>query len=473
MTNRLIFRQAILWFLFTLIFGNTVFAFHSKGKNVGGKYVNYADTTFIKDLKHRTFLFFWELADSVSGFVPDRYPTPSFSSIAATGFGLSAYLTGVNNNYITRQQAAERVLKTLRFLHRLPQGPDKTGVAGYRGLFYHFLDMRTGLRHKNVELSTIDTGLLMAGILSCLQYFDQDLPEEVEIRQLAIKLFEQVDWEWALNKTDSLSMGWHPESGFIDSYWHGYNEAMVLLVMAMGSPTHPIPANCWQAWTSQYVWAPWQGYDQVNFGPLFGHQYSHIFIDFRGIRDAYMREKGLDYFENSRRATLAQREFCRVNPGRFNDYSAEIWGLTACDGPGYFKTKRHGVDFVFEGYAARGNAADYLVDDGTIAPTAAGGSIPFAPEVCLPALEAMYRKYGDSLYRQYGFLDAFNPSFPGVNGRPDGWYDVDYLGIDQGPILLMLENYQTAFIWDLMKQNRYIRSGLKKADFRGGWLDRE
>jgi hypothetical protein len=433
---------------------------------------NYTtDKAFIKDLKYRTFSFFWELADTVSGFTPDRYPTPSFSSIAATGFGLSSYLAGVEEGYITRKEASDRVLKTLRFLYRLPQGKDKTGVAGYKGLFYHFLDMRTGLRYKNVELSTIDTGLLMAGVLSCLHFFDKPDLEEAEIRELAVKLFERVDWEWALNNTDILSMGWHPESGFIPSYWHGYNEAMVLILMAMGSPTHPIPASCWTAWASKYHWAPWQGYEMVNFGPLFGHQYSHIYIDFRGIADEFNRSRGISYFENSRRATLSQQEYCRKNPKNFTDYSAEIWGLTACDGPGYRKVVRNGAEFVFEGYAARGCAADYLIDDGTLAPTAAGGSIPFAPEICLPALENMYKKYDKLLYQEYGFLDAFNPSFTDENGKITGWFDVDYLGIDQGPILLMLTNYQSELIWNLMKKDPYIAAGLKKAGFTGGWID--
>ena len=424
----------------------------------------------IKDLEYRTFRYFWDLADSVSGLIPDRYPTKSFSSIAATGFGLSAYLVGVDQQFISRKEAAARVLKTLRFLYKLPQSADKTGVAGYNGLFYHFLDMRTGLRFKNVELSTIDTGLLMAGILSCLQFFTGDTDEEREIRELADKLYRRVNWSWALNGKDILSMGWHPESGFIDSYWYGYNEAMVLIIMAMGSPTYPIPASCWKSWTSKYNWASWQGYEHLNFGPLFGHQYSHIFIDFRKIKDDYMRAKGIDYFENSRRATLAQREYCRSNPRQFANYSENLWGLTACDGPGYRKALWKGKEIVFEGYSARGTAINYFVDDGTIAPTAAGGSIAFAPEICIPALEAMYNKYGAMLYQEYGFKDAFNPSFTFGKSNEKGWFDVDYLGIDQGPIILMIANNRSGLVWNLMKKNPFIVNGLKKAGFKGGWL---
>ncbi len=427
----------------------------------------------LQELEYRTFSYFWDLADTTTGLIPDRYPTPSFSSIAATGFGLSAYLVGVDEKYITRKDAAARVLKTLRFLYHLPQGPDKTGVGGYKGLFYHFLDMHTGLRFKDVELSTIDTGLLMAGILSCLQYFNGDAEEEAEIRDLAEKLFRRVDWKWALNGKDILSMGWHPESGFINSYWYGYNEAMVLIIMAMGSPTHPIPATCWKAWTSKYNWTSWFGFSYVNFGPLFGHQYSHIYIDFKGIRDDYMQAKGIDYFENSRRATYSQQAYCRANPGQFTGYGRYIWGLTACDGPGYAKMTRKGKEVVFEGYSARGTAAGYHDDDGTIAPTAAGGSLPFAPEICIPALEAMYNNYGNALYQEYGFKDAFNISFIQGKGNEKGWFDVDYLGIDQGPIVLMIANNKSALIWDLMKHNNFIIQGLKKAGFSGGWLGRK
>jgi hypothetical protein len=266
-------------------------------------------------------------------------------------------------------------------------------------------------------------------------------------------------------------MGWHPESGFINSYWHGYNEAMILLIMAIGAPENAIPASCWDAWTSTYQWDTFHGYEHVNFGPLFGHQYSHIFIDFRGIADRYMREKGIDYFENSRRATLSQRTYCIENPGKFTGYDSLVWGLTACDGPGYARKPFNGKEITFEGYAARGAATGYRVDDGTIAPTAAGGSIPFAPEVCIPALEAMVMRYGEHIYGDFGFFDAFNPSFPGGKNSTTGWVDVDYLGIDQGPIILMIANHRNGLIWNLFKKNPHITGGLKKAGFSGGWLE--
>jgi hypothetical protein len=425
----------------------------------------------LNDLKHRTFNYFWKEADSISGLVEDRAPTKAFCSVASTGFGLSAYIIGVENGYIKRDEAAARVLKLLRFLWQLPQDPAMAGIGGYRGFFYHFLDMRTGYRYKNVELSSIDTGLLMAGILSVMEYFDGDDAVEKEIRSLADALFQRVEWDFFLNDTPALSMGWFPDRGFLEAEWVGYNEAMVLLVMAMGSPTHPIPEICWDKWTATYDWGEYYGYEHLNFGPLFGHQYSHMYIDFRGIQDYYMAGKGLDYFENSRRATYANRAYCMANPMGFKDYSDTIWGLTACDGPGYLEKEINGKKIIFEGYSARGAALVHSRDDGTIAPTAAGGSIPFAPEICLPALKAMYNKYGSKLYGEYGFLDSFNPTFTYGKGNEEGWYDPDYIGIDQGAIICMIENYQTGLIWNLMKKNKYIVAGLKKAGFKGGWLE--
>ncbi len=430
-----------------------------------------------EELQRRTFLFFWELADS-NAQIPDRWPTLAFSSVAATGFGLSGYLVGIEHGWITRRQAAERVLKTLTVLKELPQGDAPEGMSGYRGFFYHFLDHRQARRFRDVELSSIDSGLLLAGILSCQTYFDRNDPLEKAIRETADFLYRRVEWDWMLNANHRISMGWKPEQGFLQAEWFGYTEAMLLYVLALGSPTHAIPSDSWDAWCQNYYWDTYEGQPHVNFGPLFGHQYSHIWIDFRGIQDAYMREKGLDYFENSRRATLANRAYCLRNPNAYKGYSEDIWGLTACDGPLDWLAKndpdrRCAENWTrFQGYSARGAASDYLEDDGTIAPTAAGGSAPFAPEYCLPALEAMWTSYYDSLVGPYGFKDAFNPSFTACGKLPKGWFDDDYLGIDQGPILLMLENQRNALIWDIMKKNPYIRTGLLRAGFSGGWLDK-
>lgn len=410
-------------------------------------------------LQRDAFNYFWEEANDSNGLIPDRSPTETYSSIAATGFGLTCYLIGIENGYITRDQAVERVLKTLKFFWQSPQSVGPSGINGYKGFFYHFLDMDTGNRFEEVELSTIDTGLLMAGVLSCQTYFDHENEAEAEIRAYADSLYRRVEWDWAMHDDGLMSMGWHPESGFIDEYWRGYNEAMILLILALGSPTHPIAGNAWEKWTETYEWKSFYDYEYINFAPLFGHQYSHMYIDFRGIQDAYTRQKGIDYFENSRRATLANRAYCIDNPGNFAGYGENSWGLTACDGPGLVETDS--INYL--AYWARGAAATDIKDDGTIAPTAAGGSIPFAPEECIMALEHLYEVHGDELYGRYGFRDAFNQTLE--------WYDQDYLGIDQGPIVIQIQNFRNEFLWELMQKNKYVIAGLNKAGFRGGWLD--
>ena len=434
-------------------------------------------TAFLDTLQRRTFNWFWETTDARTGLTPDRWPTRSFSSVAAIGFALTAYPIGVERGYVTREQAAERTLNTLRFLYNAPQGSQATNVTGYKGFFYHFLDMETGYRFQTVELSTIDTSLLLAGALFCQSYFDGSASSEIAIRAYADSLYRRIEWPWAITKPPVLSMGWHPEKGFINAHWEGYDEAMIVYILAFGSPTHPIDPAAWNAWTSTYRWADFYGYDHVNFAPLFGHQYSHIWVDFRGIQDAYMRGKGIDYFENSRRATLSQRAYAIANPAGWKDYGADIWGLTAVDGPLDVTLNIDGRSRQFFTYRARGAAAGEITDDGTLGPTAAGGSIPFAPEVTMRSLVAMREKYGDNLFTSYGFLDSFNPTFD-VDVTPQhgkvvsgvGWFDTDYLGIDQGPIVAMIENYRSDLIWKTMKKNPYIVSGLKKAGFTGGWL---
>lgn len=427
---------------------------------------------FAADLKRKTFDFFWDRIDPSTFQTDDRYPTKQFSSIAATGFGLASYTIGIHNGYITREEGAGRVLKTLEWLWKSRQGADPSGTTGYRGFFYHFLNYRTGTRYQTNELSTIDTGLLIAGVLTCQSYFDQDNSGESRIRELADSLFLRVEWDWAMNGQSNMSMGWHPEKGFIPSTWNGYNEAMILIIMAMGSPTHGISPKAWTTWCSTYRWEKFYGYEHVNFSPLFGHHYSHMFIDFRGIKDDYMKMRGIDYFENARRATLSNRAYCTENPNRFKDYSENIWGLTASDGPANETRDINGRPVRFASYSAKGASALYINDDGTIAPTAAGGSIPFEPEICINALYSMKLKYGDKLYQRYGFKDAFNLTYNFNRNNPEGWFDVDYLGIDQGPILIQLENYETGLIWNTLKKNTYIVNGLRKAGFTGGWLDK-
>jgi hypothetical protein len=438
---------------------------------------DFRDDPFLDTVQVRTFRWFWNNTDARTGLTPDRWPTRTFSSVAAIGFGLSAYVVGAERGYVTRGAAAERTLNTLRFLYTRPQDSASTGVAGYRGFFYHFLDYDRGLRFAQVELSTIDTALLLAGALSCQQYFDRNDETERAIRAYADSIYRRVDWRWARARPPAVSMGWHPERGFIRADWIGYNEAMVLNILALGSPTFAVDTDVWTAWTSRYDWASFYGQEHVSFAPLFGHQYSHIWIDFRGIQDGYMRQRGIDYFENSRRATLAQRAYAIQNPNGWKGYGAEMWGLTAVDGPKDTTVVVDGRSRRFFTYRARGAAANEIVDDGTLAPTAVGGSVPFAPEITIPTLKQMRRSYGADLFTEYGFLDSFNPTYE-FGGRVQhgrvvpgrGWFDGDYLGIDQGPILLMIENYRTGLLWNLMRQNPYFVRGLCRAGFTGGWL---
>jgi beta-glucosidase len=430
------------------------------------------------DIQERTFRFFWELGDARTGLVPDRFPRRSPSSIAAVGFALTAYPIGVERGYVTRAQARERVLATLRFFDQAPQGAQPTGRTGHRGFFYHFLDMKTGHRAgPNVELSTIDTTLLLAGMLFCQSYFDGPDAQERAIRELAERIYARVDWNWAAPRPPIVSMGWRPEVGHYESGWRIYDESMILYLLALASPSHPLPPSAWQAYTADRRLEEYRGQRHVNFAPLFGHQYSHLWVDFRDILDESMAAKGLDYFENSRRATLAQRAYAIANPGGWKGYGPDVWGLTACDGPGA-KAVVNGRPVEFWGYAARGAAAGEERDDGTLAPTAALGSLPFAPEIVVPAVTEMHRRHGAHLYSKYGFLDAFNPSVPdGTVVREGrvvpgaGWFDTDYLGIDQGPILAMIENHRNGFVWGVMRKNPHLRRGLLRAGFRGGWID--
>lgn len=430
-------------------------------------------------LEDRTFAFFWERGDARTGLVPDRWPTPSFSSIAAVGFGLTAYPIGVERGLVTRSEAAERVLNTLRFFYQLPQGPTAAGIGGYHGFFYHFLDMSAGLRYQTVELSTIDTALLLAGVLFCQQYFDGSGDIESSVRAYADSLYRRTDWSWAQARAPLIAMGWTPESGFHALDWRGYNEAMLVYLLALGSPTHPIGTDAWSAWTATYTWGQYYGQSYVGFAPLFGHQYTATWVDFRGIADPYMRSHGIDYFENGRRATLAQRGYATANPAGWVGYGTDVWGLSASDGPADVTLPVNGTSRRFFGYAARGAAYTEVRDDGTITPTAAGGSIAFAPEIVGPALVAMRERYGDDLFNRYGYVDAFNPTWKwtspaAAHGRVvagKGWFDVDYLGIDQGPILAMIANHRSELVWKYMRRSPYIVQGLRRAGFQGGWLD--
>ena len=435
------------------------------------------------DIERRTFDFFWQTTNPVNGLVPDRYPTRAPSSIAAVGFGLTAYVIGVDRGFVTREQARDRTLATVRFFRNAPQGPQRTGVAGFKGFFYHFLDMKTGLRARGSELSTVDTALLVAGMLHAQAFFDRDHPDELAIRDLVDQIYWRIDWKWAQVRGQLISMGWSPEQQFIPHDWNGYNEAMLVVLLALGSPTHPVEEAAWSAWSESYrgTWGRFMGYEHLSFAPLFGHQYSHVWIDFRGLQDPSMRQRGIDYFENTRRAVYSQRAYAIANPKGWFEYGANVWGFTACDGPGEMREfDRNGRMRHFLDYSARGAGRNHTIDDGTIAPTATLSSLPFAPEIVIPAVEEMHARYGKYIYAKYGFLDSFNRSFTSTDvrltdGRVDpefGWIANDYLGIDQGPILAMICNYRNELVWDDMRRCLPIRRGLERAGFSGGWLSK-
>lgn len=449
----------------------------------------------LDDVEKRTFAWFRDSANPENGQVPDHWAPgveaqPSFfSSIASVGFGLTAYAIGAERGWIKRDEAVKRTLATLRFFATAKQSDDKD-ASGAHGFFYHFLDMKTGQRFDSapwVELSSIDSAWLFYGVLFAQSYYDRNTKDEKEIRQLADDIYRRADWRWFSDGNPLVQGGWTPENGFDYNYYRGFSEAIGLYVLALGSPTYALGPASWKRWTqpNDKIWGEYQGQTYLAGSPMFWHQYAYSWIDFRGIQDNYMRAKGIDYFTNSQRAALAQREYAIHNPMQWKDYSGTVWGLTASNGPRGNTLKgepdRYKNDAKpFYGYTGlRGVGLSPAVDDGTIAPTAAVASIAFAPDLVVPTIEQMQKRYGADLYAQYGFVNAFNPSFtftdrPLYTGKvvPDkGWFDTLYLGIDQGPNLLMLENYRSGFVWKVMRKNEYIRSGLKNAGFTGGWLD--
>jgi len=396
-------------------------------------------------LQQTAFDYFWNEANPSNGLIKDRSTSTSPCSIASLGFGLSAICIGIDHGWVTREAGRDRILTALQTLWDGPQGSGASGYIGYQGFFYHFLDMNTATRTWDCELSTIDTALLFAGILDAKQYFSLPDPDDELVRALADSITQRADWEFVRNSGTGIRMGWKPVTGFSGfGTWVGYNEAMIMYILALGSPTHPVNSSTWYTWVSGYgtAWQTQYGQTYLTFPPLFGHQYSHCWIDYRFISDAFMRTKGITYFENSRRATYAQQAYCIANPGAWTGYGADLWGLTASDDP--------------YGYSAHG-APPAQNDNGTITPTAPASSIAFAPEIVIPVLHNLYDNYNAELWSTYGFKDAFNLSL--------GWWGTDYIGIDQGPIVIMIENYRTGRVWNRMMKNPDIQDGLGIAGF--------
>jgi hypothetical protein len=420
----------------------------------------------LSDLQSDAFKYFVHEVNPVNGLIRDCTKDGWPSSIAAVGMALSVYPVGVEHGFIDRAEAVVRTLRKLRFFADSEQG---TGPAasGYKGFYYHFLDMQTGQRAWECELSTIDSTFLFAGMLAAAAYFDRDSADEAEIRRLADELYSRADWQWAMDGGATLSHGWRPETGFLTSRWDGYDESTLAYILGLGSPTSPLPVDSYVTHRSTCQWRKVYDYEYLYSGPLFTHQFSHIWIDFRGIQDTYMRDRGSDYFENSRRATYVQREYAKRNPNGFKGYSEVCWGLTACEGPGPQELIIDGVKRVFFDYIARG--APDGPDDGTVAPWAVVASLPFAPEIVLPALEH-FNEIEIGVDHPYGLEATFNSTFPDDKCRECGWLSPWHFGINQGPIVLMIENHRTEFLWRLMKQCPYITNGLRRAGFSGGWL---
>ena len=417
-------------------------------------------------LQRETFQYFVHETNPANGLVRDRTAEGSPASITSVGLGLAAYAIGAERGFVSRSEAVERTLSTLRFLWESPQSSDRD-ATGYKGFYYHFLDMETGRRAMASELSTIDTTFLLAGALAAAVYFDGDADAEGEIRELADALYRRVDWPWALDGGRTVTHGWRPEHGFIPYRWDAYSEALLLYTLGLGSPTHPLPEESYAAWTSGFEWKEVYGWEYVHAGPLFIHQLSHVWIDLEGIQDDAMRDWGIDYFENSRRASFVQQEHAVRNPGNFKEYGEHTWGITASTGPGDQTREVDGRERRFYGYLARGVPDG--PEDGTLSPWAVIASLPFAPEIVLPTIRHYDEAYPE-MRHAYGYRCSFNPTFPTEATGRIGWVSSGYYGLNQGPIVLMIENYRTGLLWSLMKDCRYMTEGLRRAGFSGAWL---
>lgn len=393
------------------------------------------DDQFLEEVEKASFLYFTEQADSVTGLVKDRCTvrakdTSVVASIAATGFGLTALCIGHARGYLTLNEARARVLTTLRFVFEK--------MPNHRGFYYHFANVKTGEREWESEISSVDTAILLCGVLTCLSYFQHS-----EITRFAYSIVGRVEWKWLSEDTSLLSLGWSPETGFLPYRWEYYSELMMIYLVGMGSGTHPLPPDAWNAWkrtTFEYAGLRYIG----SYAPLFVNQYSQAWFDFRGKRDKYA-----DYFLNSIIATEVHRLFCLELGKEFPDYSSDLWGITASDSE--------------NGYVIWGGPPAIGPIDGTIVPSAAGGSLPFLPEATLGVLKTIKNRYGDKAWSRYGFVNAFNPL--------QNWYDSDVIGIDTGITMVMAENLRSGFVWNNFMKNAEVERGLKRAGFQSYEVD--
>ena len=416
-----------------------------------------ADEAMLDGLQRAAFGYFLKQINPCNGLIADTSRPGSPASIAVVGFALSAYTVAVERGWLARDDAVQRSLAALRFF----AGSDQRGGAastGGHGFYFHFLDVETGSRVWQSEISSIDTALLIVGMLTAAAYFDAATADEIELRQLANALYDRVDWHWAQHDGDVVALGWKPECGFLNYGWQGYNEAIVLYALGLGSTTHPLTTASFEAWTMTYQWENLYGIDFLYAGPLFVHEFSHAWIDLRGIRDRFMREKDCDYFENSRRAAQVQRQYAIRNPRGFDNYGQDAWGLSAGDGPSVAPQQVAGRQQAFYGYAARG--VPWGPDDGTITGSATVASLVFAPEIALPALRLMFNAQGGREVRASGFNAT----------AAKGWISEGEFGLDQGVIVLMIENFRSGLLWRLSRSIPCLRAGLKRAGFAGGWL---
>lgn len=428
-----------------------------------------ADSELLGNLRHKIVNFYRIESNPHNGLVADKTQPGSASSIAAIGMGLTVYVIAVERGILLRTEVVERILTLLRFFEASHQGPEPD-ATGYKGFYYHFLDMQSGIRAYQCELSTVDTAILMAGVLSAASYFTGPTNKEVELRKLAEILYRRVDWQWALDKGATLSHGWKPESGFLPYRWDkGYSEAIILYALALGSPTFPVEPQGYKEWISTFEWKKVYDTEYLYAGPLFIHQMSHLWIDFRGIHDDFNKKVGIDYFENSRRATYIHRQYGIENPLRFAHYNEFVWGLTASDGPGPAVLEVSGVQRQFFGYEARG--APFGPDDGTISPWAVATSLPFAPEIVVKTIRHIVERLEALGRSPYGFVASYNPTYPVTTANLHAWVSPWIFGLNEGPILIMIENYQSDLIWRIIQRCPHIVNGLRRAGFRGGWLN--